>query len=59
MKRINERRFFSEKESDYRNKALQILNSLCSKGITSGLNEEEEVLRKEIIRISNRYYFGR
>lgn len=59
MIKIDEKKFCSEKESNYRNEVLQILNSLCSEGVTSGLNEEEEILRKEIIRISDKYYFGR
>nr|UVM81355.1 MAG: hypothetical protein [Bacteriophage sp.] len=59
MIKINEKKFCSEKELNYRNEVLQILNSLCSKGVTLGLNEEEETLRKEINRMSDKYYFGR
>lgn len=59
MIKIDEKKFCSEKESNYRNEVLQILNNLCSEGVTSRLNEEEEILKKEIIRISDKYYFGR
>ncbi|MDU4844003.1 MAG: hypothetical protein E6342_18300 [Clostridium sp.] len=59
MKKINEKRFLTESESKYRNTVLQILNSLCEKGIDFGLNEEEETLRKEINRVTDKYYLGR
>lgn len=59
MKKIDEIRFCDEKEIDYRNKVLKILNSLSAKGISSGLNEEEELLRREINTIVNKFYFGR
>lgn len=59
MKKIDEIRFCDEKEIDYRNKVLKILNYLSAKGISSGLNEEEELLRREINTIVNKFYFGR
>lgn len=49
---------FNENE-EYRNKVLQVLNSLCMKGINEGLNEEEEKIRIEINKIVNDYYFKR
>lgn len=49
---------FNENE-EYRNKVLQVLNSLCLKGINEGLNDEEEKTRIEINKIVNDYYFKR
>ena len=49
---------FNENE-EYRNNVLQVLNSLCMKGINEGLNEEEEKIRIEINKIVNDYYFKR
>lgn len=47
------------KNEEYRNKVLQVLNSLCLKGINEGLNDEEEKTRIEINKIVNDYYFKR
>ena len=44
---------------EYRNKVLQVLNSLCMKGVDIGLTEKEEKLRIEINKIVNDYYFKR
>ena len=44
---------------EYRNKVLQVLNSLCMKGVDVGLTEKEEKLRIEINKIVNAYYFKR
>ncbi len=44
---------------EYRNKVLQVLNSLCMKGVDVGLTKEEEKLRIEINKIVNDYYFKR
>lgn len=49
---------FNENE-EYRNNVLQVLNSLCIKGINEGLNDEEEKTRIEINKIVNDYYFKR
>ena len=44
---------------EYRNKVLQVLNSLCMKGVDVGLTEKEEKLRIEINKRVNDYYFKR
>lgn len=56
--KVNRERFFNEKEKNYRNEVLRILNSICDKGIIIGLNDEEEALRKEINMICDDYYFN-
>ena len=44
---------------EYRNKVLQVLNSLCMKGVDVVLTKEQEKLRIEINKIVKDYYFKR